>query len=143
MNENIWSVRGSYDHSRSVCVNCAKGETFQPPSPGVVWKDDACGSPMRGKRRYKPTHNRLILVRVAVLNCSKGREISCLEFSRARIRYLWLLQVVCREFVCAILFLFLPFVSPFGGLLSHMCRFVMTCLHRHGCCWRTIGGKCW
>ena len=34
-------------------------------------------------------------------------------------------------FFFAILFLFLPFVSPFGGRLSHARRFVMSRLRRH------------
>ena len=51
-----------------------------------------------GERRCKPTHNRSILVGVAVLNCGKGREILCLEFSRARISSLWLLQVTRGDF---------------------------------------------
>ena len=52
-----------------------------------------------GKRCYKPTHNQLILVGVVVLNCGKGREISCLEFSRVEIRPSWLPHVICQEFV--------------------------------------------
>ena len=50
-NENIWSVHVSYVPSRSVSINYAntEGQILQSLSPGVVWKDDARGSPMRGK----------------------------------------------------------------------------------------------
>ena len=50
-NENIWSVHVSYVPSMSVSINYANTESqiLQSLSPGVVWKDDARGSPMRGK----------------------------------------------------------------------------------------------
>ena len=59
-----------------------------------------------GKRRCKPTHNRLILVGVAVLNRGKGKGISCLEFSRVEIGPSWLPHVICQE-------MFLPSSSFF------------------------------
>ena len=73
-----------------------RAKHFSHHHQGWFGKTMHVGHP-EGKRRCKPTHNWLMLVGVAVLNRGKGREISCLEFSRVEIGPSWLPHVICQE----------------------------------------------
>ena len=82
---------------QEVCLRqLVKGQAFHHHHQGWFGRKTHVVYP-RGIRGCKPTHNWLILVGVAVLNCSNGREISCLEFSMVKIGLLWLPHIICQE----------------------------------------------